>query len=334
MCMTGCNPKPVGQSTRWTIGDVEAMTHEMAQSLRDSVALANRGPDSEPWTVSMDKVLNLSDEVMTPNEQWSIMAQVRGAADIQALWDEKAVRFVIPPERVVQLRNSEYGYDFDDSFAQNRKVTHTLTATFRSLTRAQAKQRSDLYYCEFEILDFATHEPVWTDKFEFKRSAKGARVGLKPIQHVVSCQRADLRSAAKRWPAFYCMFSGRSQIAVLLVLPVLILCTLGCQEPMKTPTARLAVGDYGRPRTELQNDMQPKRSDRGIPPGPHARRHPHARGRLPPIRAAHLRRSLRCPAHARHQQRQNRRLGRHLTKTSRYGKVNRSSRRWRWRITQ
>ncbi len=31
---------------------------------------------------------------------------------------------------------------------------------------------------------------------------------------------------------------------------------------MKTPAARLAVGDYGRPRTELQNDMQPKRSDR------------------------------------------------------------------------
>ncbi len=173
LCMTGCNAKPVGQSTRWTIGDVEAMTHEMAQSLRDSEAFAKRGPDSEPWTVSMDKVLNLSDEVMTPNEQWSIMAQVRGAADIQALWDEKAVRFVIPPERVEQLRNSEYGYDFDDSFAQNRKVTHTLTATFRSLTRAQAKQRSDLYYCEFEILDFATHEPVWTDKFEFKRSAKG-----------------------------------------------------------------------------------------------------------------------------------------------------------------
>lgn len=171
--ITACAPKPVGQSTRLTIDDIDTMTAEMAHSLLTSDALARRGPGSGPWVVSINKVLNLSDEVMTTNEQWSIMAQVRGAAPITAMWDKKAVRFVIPPERVIAIRNSEYGPDFNEGFAQDRRVTHTMTATFRSVTRAQAKQRSDLYYCQFDLLDLKTGEPVWSDKFEFKRHAKG-----------------------------------------------------------------------------------------------------------------------------------------------------------------
>jgi hypothetical protein len=173
MCVMGCTPKPVGESTRLTLGDIEVMTHGMAQSLLASDALAERGPGSEPWIVSIDKVLNLSDDVMNENEQWSIMAQVRGAAPIAALWDDKAVRFVIPPERVMQLRASAYGADFKECFGVDRQVTHTMTATFRSVTRAQAEHRSDLYYCEFDLLDLATNEPVWSDRFEFKRQARG-----------------------------------------------------------------------------------------------------------------------------------------------------------------
>jgi hypothetical protein len=156
-----------------TIDDIEAMTAEMAQSLLASEALAARGPASEPWVVSIDKVLNLSDEVMTVNEQWSIMAQVRGAAPILALADEKAVRFVIPPERAAALRDSGDATDFETGFGSERRVTHTMTATFRSVTRAQSERRTDLYYCEFDLLAFATNEPVWSGRFEFKRQAKG-----------------------------------------------------------------------------------------------------------------------------------------------------------------
>lgn len=173
MVFTGCTPKPVGESSRITVADIETMTETMAQSLMRSDALVERGPTSGPWVVSMDKVLNLSDDVMTPNEQWSILAQVRGATAIDALWDEKAIRFVIPPERVVELRDSSYGQDFADGFASERQVTHTMTATFRSVTRAQAKVRSDLYYCEFDMLDLNTGEQVWSDRFEFKRQARG-----------------------------------------------------------------------------------------------------------------------------------------------------------------
>lgn len=173
LVLSSCTPKPVGESTRLTLGDIETMTHEMAQSLLASDAFASRGPNSEPWIISMDKVLNLSDEVMTTHEQWSIMAQVRGAAPIRAMGDEKAVRFVIPPERAAALQHSADTTDFERGFGSERRVTHTMTATFRSVTRAQAKQRSDLYYCEFDLLEFATNQPVWSDRFEFKRRARG-----------------------------------------------------------------------------------------------------------------------------------------------------------------
>ena len=171
--LPACTSRPVGESTRMTISDIDAMTEQMAQSLLGSDALASRGPDSPPWIVSIDKVLNLSDEVMTENEQWSIMAQVRGAAPIQALWDQKAVRFVIPAQRALALKQSANNPDFHQGFGTDRHVTHTMTATFRSITRAQAKKRSDLYYCQFDLIDLKTGETVWSDRFEFKRQARG-----------------------------------------------------------------------------------------------------------------------------------------------------------------
>ncbi len=173
LALLGCASGSVGESTRLTINDFDAMAEAMAQSLLASEALGGRGPESDPWIVSIDKVLNLSDDVMTENEQWSIMAQVRGAVPICALWDLKAVRFVLPAERVVEMRQSADATDFSEGFGNDRRVTHTMTATFRSVTRAQAKTRSDLYYCEFDLLDLATGEPTWSDRFEFKRQAKG-----------------------------------------------------------------------------------------------------------------------------------------------------------------
>jgi hypothetical protein len=171
--LMGCKSGAVVQSTRLTVGDIDAMTEAMAQSLLSSEAIADRVPKDEPWVVSIDKVLNLSDDVMTANEQWSIMAQVRGAAPIQALWDEKAVRFVIPPQRVVEMRDNPDATEFTDGFGTERRVTHTMTATFHSVTRAQAKARSDLYYCQFDLVNLTTGEPTWSDRFEFKRQAKG-----------------------------------------------------------------------------------------------------------------------------------------------------------------
>ncbi len=172
--LVGCASGPAGESTRLTVGDFEAMAQAMAQSMMASDALTARGPDDTPWVVSIDKVLNLSDDVMTENEQWSIIAQVRGAEPMRVLWDEKAVRFVLPAVHDVHaIPCGNNPNEFPYFFGSERRPTHTMTATFRSVTRAQAKMRSDLYYCQFDLLNLGTGEPVWSDRFEFKRQAKG-----------------------------------------------------------------------------------------------------------------------------------------------------------------
>lgn len=149
------------------------MAAAMAQSLTQSAALADRDANSPAWVVSIDKVRNLSSDVMTEAEQWAVMADLRSSVALGTLRQQKNIRFVLPPERVVKMRSDDDAYEFDRSFGSDRQPTHVMTATFRSVTRAQAKARTDLYYCEFEILEFATGQPIWTDRFEFKRQARG-----------------------------------------------------------------------------------------------------------------------------------------------------------------
>ena len=168
--LTACSQPP--RSTRPTVDDFNEITTAMAQSLSKSQAIARRGPDSDPWIVSIDRVQNLSSDVMTPSEQWALVERVRSALPLRELDRLKNIRFVLPPERVQQMRRDPNAPEFAD-LASRRQPTHTMTATFRSLTRAQAKRRSDLYYVEFEVVDLRTGQPVWSDRFEFKRAAQG-----------------------------------------------------------------------------------------------------------------------------------------------------------------
>ncbi len=172
MCLTACAATPQ-RSSRMTADDFDAMIAAMAASLAHSDPVALRTADSPRWVITIDRVLNLSSDVMTDAEQWAIMARLRGAAPIRALWDQKNIRFVIRAERVEKIRRDPDLYAFDDSFGAERRPTHQMSATFRSITRATARDRTDLYYCEFEILDMASGEPVWSDRFEYKRSAHG-----------------------------------------------------------------------------------------------------------------------------------------------------------------
>ncbi|MEX0744826.1 MAG: hypothetical protein WD118_04420, partial [Phycisphaeraceae bacterium] len=173
LLLTACNTAP--QSTRMTVDDFNTMAAEMAASLAESEALAERGPDSEPWVVSIERVLNLTSDVMTQSEQWAVIARLRSSTPLRTLAEEKNVRFVMAPERVAALRRDldEQG-EHGDAFGSDRLTpTHTMTATFRSLTRAHDSSRTETYYCEFEMLEHATGVPVWIDRFEYKREAFG-----------------------------------------------------------------------------------------------------------------------------------------------------------------
>jgi hypothetical protein len=170
LSLAGCAAK--GQSTRLSAADLTAMSTAMAQSLADSAAFASRRPDSEPWFITINKVQNLSSDVMTDSEQWLIIARLRGELPLAALREQKNVHFVIPAERVAKMR-ADPNLEYDERFGAQRRATHEMSATFRSITRATARDRTDYYYAEFEIVDLAAGAPVWSDKFEFKRSAKG-----------------------------------------------------------------------------------------------------------------------------------------------------------------
>ncbi|MEX0654327.1 MAG: hypothetical protein WD534_00720 [Phycisphaeraceae bacterium] len=171
LLLTACAAPP--RSTRMTVDDFDAMAAAMAASLARSEAIAERGPDSKPWVIVIERVRNLSMDVMTQSEQWAVVARLRSAIPLQTLSHDRNVRFVMAPERVAAMR-AEDPTEFDERFAADRLTpTHTMTATFRSIPRAYDRGRTDFYYCEFEILEHATGEPVWHDRFEYKRQAFG-----------------------------------------------------------------------------------------------------------------------------------------------------------------
>lgn len=160
------------RTSRMTGDDLEMISTEMAASLAGSDAVRGRTAQSPRWVVAFIKVRNLTSDVMTESEQWSIMARVRSGVSLQALGEQRNIRFVIPAEqsrRIMQSDMETFGVDF----GADRKPTHEINATFRSITRADQTNRSELYYCEFQLLDLGTGEPVWSDKVEYKRVAKG-----------------------------------------------------------------------------------------------------------------------------------------------------------------
>lgn len=171
MLLGGCASKPT--SSRIGISDYQDMAAVMSESLRQSDALAERSPESEPWVISFTKVTNLSSEIMTQGEQWGIIAMVRSAQPIKELWDTKRIVFVIPAQYAIDQRDTIDAERADKGFGTERAVTHTITATFRSVTRAQVDKRVDLYACQFEMIDLRDGTPTWIDEFTFQRDARG-----------------------------------------------------------------------------------------------------------------------------------------------------------------
>ena len=163
-----------GTSTRMTADDLHELAAQMAQKLAASDALKQRGPDSEPWVVSFDKALNLSSDLITDSERWYVVHKVQSSLPLQALSQQKNLTFVMPAERLRALRRDpNLDIAADPNFGAQRRPTHQMTATFRSITRADALNRTEAYYIEFELLDLRSGEPEWIDKFEYKRAATG-----------------------------------------------------------------------------------------------------------------------------------------------------------------
>lgn len=161
------------RTARLGVEDLREVSAAMARSLSHSEALSGRTPESEPWFVSIDRVRNLSNDVMPLEEQWAVMSMLRSSLPMRSLWRDERVAFVIPPEKVRSLEGELPGEPVVGELRAGRRATHTLAATFRSITRGDRRGESDLYYLEFELVRLGDPTPVWTDRFELKRRAVG-----------------------------------------------------------------------------------------------------------------------------------------------------------------
>lgn len=166
--MPGC-AAPV-KSTAITVSDIQEVAVEMAAKLRGSDFLKDRGPDSPRMVIAIQRVENLTLDIIPEADRWYLMDRVRSSFSLAELSKEKNIGFVIPAEK---LRAAREKGTLDDDFAAGRAPTHEMTATFRSVTRAAGLNRTDLYLCEYRITDLADGTLDWSDAFEFKRAALG-----------------------------------------------------------------------------------------------------------------------------------------------------------------
>ena len=164
-----------GASTRLTLGDVEGLTASIGADLAASDVLAGRTPDSPKMVVAMDRAENLSSDIIPVSELWWLVERVRAALDGSALARERAVVFVIPAERAasIRARAEREGDELGAAFAEDRRPTHAMRATIRSVTRSGGADRTDLYAADYGLTDLATGETVWSASYLLKRTASG-----------------------------------------------------------------------------------------------------------------------------------------------------------------
>ena len=127
--LLSCSTSP--QSTRLTIDDFNQVTERMAQSLGQSRLLVSRDPGSPRMVIVINKVQNLTTDLISPSEQWMLMARLRGALPIQELSTRKNIVFQVESERWALVRQA----GFDGELGDSQSPTHVMSAVFRSARR-------------------------------------------------------------------------------------------------------------------------------------------------------------------------------------------------------
>ena len=163
----GCAGGTTAPSTRLRMADFQAMTAALAADLSGSHLLVDRSPTSPVMTIAMDRVENLTSDLITEGEGWYLMDRVRDSQDLLSLSEERNVRFVIPAARTGANRAIE-----PDAF-ELRAPTHAMRATIRSLTRQALVDRTEFYDIEYRVMDLDTGITEWTGTYPIKRAAVG-----------------------------------------------------------------------------------------------------------------------------------------------------------------
>lgn len=158
------------RSTRLTAGDMEETAGVMAGKLAASSFLSGRTGDSEPVVIAIDRVENLTSDVIPASEQWWLMERLRDAATLQSFARDRNIRFVIPAEH---LREGRERGNLPREFGAERAPTHQMSATFRSATRSADRSRTEVYLLDCRITEVGTGALAWSDGIVLKREAFG-----------------------------------------------------------------------------------------------------------------------------------------------------------------
>jgi len=177
LSLTACAAGRGTVSTRLTLGDYNHAVAEITHQLVASDFIRQRTADSPPITIEINKVTNLTTDIIAPGEQWMLMARVRGALAQSPAIRQKNITFNITPERHDTLREA----GFEGDLGPTTPGTHLMTATFRSFdprTAVNAEQgfvdlRKDPYSLTYQITDLQTRRVVWHGAVEFARQASG-----------------------------------------------------------------------------------------------------------------------------------------------------------------
>lgn len=166
--IAGCGTPP--KTSTLTTEDLEETTTQMAAQLGSSDFLKERTKDSEAIIVAIDKVRNLTSDLIPEGQQWFMLSRVRDQLDVGTLRTTRNVRFVIPQQF---LERAKRAGTIEGDLVLKREPTHQMSATFRSLTRAAGKDRTDAYICEYRITEIKSGALAWTGEYAFKRAAFG-----------------------------------------------------------------------------------------------------------------------------------------------------------------
>ena len=168
--LLGCNSAP--KTTTIKGQDLDQATQVMAASLNKSAFLADRTAAAPPMVITINKVENLTSDLISPAEQWMQTARIFGAFPIRELEKTKNIRFQIPPEQQALVRQQ----GFTEPLNNLPQVTHVMTAVYRSSTRVVRDKeglpigRQEFYFWEYKITNLANGALVWQDSVEFKHA--------------------------------------------------------------------------------------------------------------------------------------------------------------------
>lgn len=167
--LAACAGPPTVRTTFLDSVDLVDMTDRMAMSLARDGEIASRTPASDPWVVSMNRVINHTNQIIPEREKWLYVGRLRAVLGATDFARERNIIWMMPPHRWAQVQD-ELGPPPPEL---RLTPTHELTAELTALTSTSGGGRSDTYLTEFQLIDLDTGSIVWQDHWEVKRAISG-----------------------------------------------------------------------------------------------------------------------------------------------------------------